>query len=146
MQNSDRFLEQHVNISVPSLIDETAYRIILYRGYNDVNSKNSTPGKTANKIGDMAILSPSYGVNDIYISAMICRCKFLNEKVKRINFLLKLICEENGYFFIDNSNIEIRHLAQSFIYFLNNSYWLSPYNNFLEAHTHTHTGILNLYT
>ena len=70
----------------------------------------------------MAILSPSYGVNDIYISAMICRCKFLNEKVKRVNFLLKLICEENGYFFIDNSNIEMRHLAQSFIYFLNNSY------------------------
>ena len=92
-----------------------------YRGYNDVNSKNSTPGKTANKIGD-TILSPSYGVNDIYISAMICRCKFFNEKVKRINFLSKRICEENGYFFIDNSIIEMRDLAQSFIYFLNNSY------------------------
>ena len=59
----------------------------------------------------MAILYRDYGVNDIFISAMICRRgKFLDEKVKRVNFLLKLICEENGYFFIGNSNIEIRDL------------------------------------
>ena len=53
---------------------------------------------------------------------------------------MKQICEENGYFFTDNSNIEIRDLrkdgihvsesgktkiADNFIYFLNNSHWLS---------------------
>ena len=69
---------------------------------------------------------------------MICgRGKFLNGKVKHVNFLLTLICEENGYFLIDNSNNEIRdlwkdgiHLLESrktklvdnFMYFLNNSY------------------------
>ena len=58
--------------------------------------------------------------------------------MKRVNFLLKQICEEDGYFFIDNSNIEITdlwkdgihllesgktELAENFIYiFLNNSY------------------------
>ena len=123
---------------VPSLIDETNDRIILHGGCNDVNNKNSTPDKTANEIADMAILCRDYGVNDIFISAMICRRgKFLNGKVKRVNFLLKHICEENGYFFIDNSNIEIRDLwkdgihllesgktklAENFTYFLNNSY------------------------
>ena len=41
----------------------------------------------------MAILCRDYGVNDIFISAMICRGDtFLDEKVKRVNFLLKLIC------------------------------------------------------
>ena len=46
---------------------------------------------------------------------MICkRGKFLNGKVKRIDFLLKLICEENGYLFIDN-NIEIRDYQISII-------------------------------
>ena len=86
----------------------------------------------------MAILCRDYGVNDIFISAMICRRgKFLDGKAKHVNFLLKLTCEENGYFFIDNSNIEIRdlwkdgiHLLESdktkfvenFIYFLNNFY------------------------
>ena len=100
----------------------------------------------------MAILCRDYDVNDIFISAMICRTgKFLKGKVKRVNFLLKLICEEKGYFFTDNSNTEIRDLwkdgihllesgktksAENFIYFLNNSYRLSPYNYILDAHTH----------
>ena len=53
----------------------------------------------------MAILFRDYGVNDFFISAMICRRgKFLNRKVKQVNFFLKQICEENGYFFIDNNN------------------------------------------
>ena len=82
---------------VPSLIDESPDRIILHGGCNDVNNKNSTLEKIANEIADMAILCRDYGVNDIFISAMTCRRgKFLNWKVKCINFLLKLICEENG--------------------------------------------------
>ena len=104
---------------VPSLINETHDRIILHGGCNDVNNKNSTPDKTANEIADMAILCRDYGVNDIFISAMICRRgKFLNGKVKRVSFLLRHICEENGYFFIDNSNIEIRDLWKDGIHLL----------------------------
>ena len=120
----------------PSLIDKIPDKIILHGGCNDVNNKNSAPEKIANEIADMAILCRDYGVNDVFISVMICRRgKFLNGKVERVNFLLKQICEENGYFFIDNSNIEIRDLwkdgihllesgktklAENFIYFLNN--------------------------
>ena len=104
---------------VPSLINETPYRIILRGGCIDVNNKNSTSEKIANEIGDMVILCRGYGVNDILISAMICRrCKFLNEEVKRINFLLKLICEESGYVFIENSIIEIRDLWKNGMYLL----------------------------
>ena len=128
---------KHLRYSiVPSLINETPDRIILHGGCNDVSNKISTPEKIANEIADMAILCRDYGVNDVLLSAMICRRgKFLNGKVKRVNFLLKQIREENGYFFIDNSNIEIRDLwkdgihllesgktklAENFIYFLNN--------------------------
>ena len=147
---------------VPSLINETPNRIILHGGCIDVNNKNSTPEKIGNEIADLAILCCDYGVNDVFISAIICRRdKFLNGKVKCVNFLLKQICEENGYFFIDNSNIEIRDLrkddthllesgktklAEKFIFF-KQSYWLSPHY-FLEAHTHrniehTHSQLLN---
>ena len=110
----------------------------MHEGCIDVNNKNSTPEKIGNEIADLAIICCDYGVNDVFISVIICRRdKFLNGKVKRVNFLLKQICEENGYFFIDNSNIEIRDLwkdgihllesgktklAENFIYFLNNSY------------------------
>ena len=52
---------------VPSLIDETPYRIILHVGCNDVNNKNSTPEKIADEIADIAILCR----DDIFISAMI---------------------------------------------------------------------------
>ena len=75
---------------VPSLIDEIPVRIILHGGCNDVNNKSSTPEKIANEIADMAILCRDYGVNDVFISAMICRRgKFLNEKVKRVNFFIE---------------------------------------------------------
>ena len=67
----------------------------------------------------MAILCRDYGVNDIFISAMICRRdKFFDGKVKRVHFLFKLICEENGHFFTDNSNIEIRDLLKDGIHLL----------------------------
>ena len=84
---------------VPSLIDETPDRIILHGGRNDVNNRNSNPQKIANEIEDMVILCHDYSVNDIFISAMICRRgKFLGRQVKRVHVLLKLICEENGTF------------------------------------------------
>ena len=71
----------------PSQIDETLDRIILHGGCNDVNNKNSTLEKTANKTADMAILCRDYGVNGIFIREMICRRgKFLKWKVKRVIF------------------------------------------------------------
>ena len=83
----------------------------MHGGRNDVNNKKSTPKKIANKIADMAVLSRDNGVNNVFISAMICRRgKFLIGEIKRVTFLLKHICEENRYFFIDISNIEIRDL------------------------------------
>ena len=94
---------------VPSIIDETLDRIILLGWYNDAKNKNSTSVKIANEIADIAMPCRDYGVNDIFISAIICRKgKFLSGKVKRVNNFLKLLSEENGYFFIDNSSIEIR--------------------------------------
>lgn len=90
------------------------------------------------------------------ILAIICRrSKFLNEKINRVNFVLKFICEENRYFFIDNRNIETRDLwkngmcilllksreVNSEMYTFNNKQFLliTPSQYFLEAHTHTIT-------
>ena len=103
----------------------------MHGGCNDVNNKSSAPEKIADEIADMAILCRDYGVNDVFLSAMICRRKiFLNGKVKPVNFLLKQICEENGYFEIRDLWKDGIHLlesgktkaAENFMYFLNNSY------------------------
>ena len=62
----------------------------MHEGCNDVSNKKSTPEKNANEIGDLVILCRDYSVNGIFISAMICgRDTFLNEKVKRIFFLIE---------------------------------------------------------
>ena len=104
---------------LPSIIDEPPDRIILHRGFNDVNNKTPTPEKITNGIADMGILFRDYGLNDIFISTLICsRGKFLNEKIKHVNFLLKLICEENWYIFIENKNTEIRDISIYHVYII----------------------------
>ena len=73
---------------------------------------------------------------------------------KTCKFLLKQICEENGYFFIDNSNTEIRGLWKDGIHLLesgktklvrlvlNNSYYLLT----IIFRSPTHTEILNIHS
>ena len=78
-----------------------------------------------------------YGMNKIFVSSLICRKNYLNEKVTRMNFLLNLTCKGKGFVFIDYRNINIddlwedglhlieqgkAKLAQNFIHFLNSSY------------------------
>ena len=78
-----------------------------------------------------------YGMNKIFVSSLICRKNYLNEKVTRMNFLLNLTYKGKGFVFIDYRNINIddlwedglhlieqgkAKLAQNFIHFLNSSY------------------------
>ena len=59
----------------------------------------------------MAKACRGYIVNDVFISSLICRRnKFLNKKVQRAILLLKLMCEENGYIYIDNGHSEVGDL------------------------------------
>ena len=54
-----------------------------------------------------------HGVNQVFISSIICRNrKFLNDKVKKVNFLLRLLCNEHDFKFIDNSNINESDLCE----------------------------------
>ena len=96
----------------------------------------------------MAKACRGYVVNDVFISSLICRRnKFLNKKVQRVILLLKLMCEENGYIYIDNGHIEVGDLWQdgshvseygkaklswNFIYFLKTFYGLLFYTNVLK--------------
>lgn len=98
---------------VSSLNDKTPSRTIFHGGCTDLNGISSTPEKIAKEIGYMKKLCRGYHVNDTIISVIICRrSKFLNERVNIVNILLKLICDDEAYFFIDNSNIENRDLRK----------------------------------
>ena len=124
--------------AVPSLVDETPDRVIIHAGCNDIPNRNSSPEEIAKEIIKLAELSRAYGVNDVFVSALICRANtYLNDKVTRVNFLLNIICKEKGFIFIENKNIELGDLwkdglhlleigkvklANNFIQFLNNFY------------------------
>ena len=131
-------VKQLQHYGIPSLVAETPNRVILHGGCNDVSNRNASPKQIANGIKDLVEMCRGYGVNEIFVSFLICRKKnYLNEKVTRINFLLNLICKEKGFVFIDNRNINIddlwedglhlieqgkAKLARNFIHFLNSSY------------------------
>ena len=63
--------------------------------------------------------SGGYGLNDIFISAMICRrSKVFNWEGKPYWFFKEAYSKENEYFFIDNGNIEIRDLRKDNVHLL----------------------------
>lgn len=96
-----------------SLNDKTPARTTFHGGCTDLNVISSTPEKIEKEVGYMKKLCRGYHVNDTIISVIICRAsKFLNERVNIVNILLKLICDDEAYFFIENSNIENRDLRK----------------------------------
>lgn len=131
-------IKQLCHYAIPSLVDETPNRVVIQAGCNDVANRNNTPQEIAEQIMNLAEMCREYGVNEVFVSSLICRTnKYLNEKVTRINFLLNCICREKGFIFIDNKNIEFDDLyedglhllekgkiklARNFIDFLNNFY------------------------
>lgn len=99
-------LKQLAHYALPTLVDETPNRVIIHGGCNDISNRSINEQNIANSIIDIANLCRQHGVNDIFISSVVCRkSNFLNEKIKKVNFLLRLLCNENDFIYIDNSNI-----------------------------------------
>ena len=62
---------QHYTIL--SLVDETPNRVILRGGFNDLSNKNASPEQIPNVLKDLAKMCCGYGVNEIFVSSLICR-------------------------------------------------------------------------
>ena len=58
-------------------------------------------------------------MNEIFVSSLICRKNnYLNEKVTRIIFLLKIVCKEKGFVVIYNRNITTDDLWEHGLYLI----------------------------
>ena len=87
--------------------DDTPDTITIQGGSN----KNSNPKDIPKAIRSLGNLCRSHGVNQVLISSLMPGTNFhLNNKVKRINFLLTMICQEDGFIFINNDNILTEYL------------------------------------
>ena len=107
-----KHLKHHL---LPSLVDGTPDIALIHGRCNDLGYKNkealSTDG-IVNAILEIGKLCQSHGVNDIFMSSLICwKSNFQNNKVHTINNLLRSGCNSLGFHFIDNSSIARNHLT-----------------------------------
>ena len=84
-------------------------RIVINIGTNNLTKKSQTENETVEEIFNIVKKCHKYGVNEIFISGLTCRPAY-QTKVDAINKLLKLNAGKYNYIFIDNSDIQERHL------------------------------------
>ena len=125
----------------PTLADETNDLAIVHVGTNDIAPRpnmqklsNEAVAEGIIEIGKRCVTS---GVKDVVISGLIVReDREIDERRVQVNNLLRDLCLQNGFKFLDNGNIPqsslwkdglhltkpgIVALANNMIYFLNNS-------------------------
>ena len=99
-----------VRYMIPHLEDEHPTSVVLLAGGNDLPNKDILMvqiRKVADCLVDGAKLCKTqYGVENVYISSVMPRSHsdFQGNR-HRLNELLKELCRENDFIFIDNSNI-----------------------------------------
>ena len=107
-----KHLKHHV---LPRLVDDTPDVAVIHGGCNDLGYKNKEVLSADDKVYailEIGKLCQSHGVNDIFLSSLICRKNnFQNNKVHTINNLLRSACDSLGFHFIDDSSIARNHFA-----------------------------------
>ena len=94
---------------MPSLEEDTPDIAIIQVGTNNITKKNQTEADIFSEIMEVVKTCKNGGVNEIYISSLICRPGH-QEKINGINRLLLENAENYDYYYINNNNIETTHL------------------------------------
>ena len=122
---------------IPTLIDDTPDVIIIHGGCNDILSRGKAEELLPNEIAlgliSIANLCREKGVNEVFISSIICRkSRNLNDKVCMANEILKRLCEEHKFIFIDNGRINEKHLWKDGMHLLESGKIILA-NNFIDS-------------
>ena len=108
---------------LPTLVDECPQVVLLQCGGNDLPTTKANPKPVediANEIMDTAKTCENHGVETILISSVITRKQgYMDRRRREINTLLKDMCVELGYFFINNDNIDHQHLCRDGVHLTN---------------------------
>ena len=103
---------------LPTLYEEKPQIVVLQCGGNDLPKSNANPTPVmdiAKIIIETANLCESHGAEQILISGIITRHKgnyYMERRRTELNEILRNICYDRGYIFIDNENITHDHLSQ----------------------------------
>ena len=97
------YLNEYVK---PTLREEKPDIVVINAGSNDVARDEKSAKEIAENVIGIGHTCRQEGVNEIFISSLIIQSKFKSAKlIGEINILLKQLCEENHFKYVDNSNI-----------------------------------------
>ena len=116
---------------ISSFIDYKPDSVIINIGTNNLTKKRlQREEEICADILKIVEKCQEYGVNEIYVSGLTCRPKF-QEKIEKINGILRVNANTHDYTFIDNSNITRNHLRDDGLHLLEKGNILLA-NNFLS--------------
>ena len=129
-------LSHHVKSHIPTYLEEVGPKsVIIQSGGNDLPSirGNLIPiSDIASNIIESGEICRNYGAKNIFIAEVPVRLKsYIQERCHSLNALLKELCEQHDFTFLDNSNITTAHLYQDGVH-LNNEGSDILANNYLS--------------
>ena len=95
--------------SQATLADDKPDIMIIHVGTNNITKKRQSDIEIVSEIMDIVTHCQIGGVNEVYVSSLICRPAF-QERINAINHLLARKAIDYDFIFIDNSNIKEYHL------------------------------------
>ena len=105
-------------------------RIIINIGMNDITSQDQSEREILKEIIDLVLKCHNHGVNDIFVSGLTYNPHH-QPQIKALNELLKNSAASFNFTFIDNPDIEERHLWKDKLH-LNTQGTISLARNFLH--------------
>ena len=121
---------------MPTLNKKLTDIMVLHVGANDIMPRNGVvklPCNVADSVVDLGKKCNENGVNTVLISSVIKQRKGIRTqaRINEINDLLKTKCSEMGFIFVDNSNVNMKHLSDDGLH-LNYSGTCQLANNILR--------------
>ena len=91
-------------------------RVIVFAGSNDIirsyqSTRSVNEYEVVNNILNITRNGKNAGAKSIYISSVLSRSGYEFNNIKRVNNLLDASCVDEGFYFLDHSDVTTSHLG-----------------------------------
>jgi hypothetical protein len=116
----------------PHVIEEKPDAVLIQAGGNDLAEFGSDINTIANDIIEIGTISKKMGASDIFIGGIPVRSRqYSSQKLQELNFVLRSLCQQQSFVFIDNTELAVQHLSDGV--HLNKEGTSILANNYLDA-------------
>ena len=120
----------------PTLVDDKPDAILIHEGINDLLNNNGKKlidveiEELAQEIIDIGLRCKETKVKNILISGITYSTKLDVNTIRRLNDIVKVSCELNSFYYINNENVKKEHLWKDDIHLVNSGLVIIA-NNFI---------------